>query len=141
AGLAPRRNLSFRAGAADAARGAAKAKSGGLKCKRPGLDARAPRNQISPARLVRPATVAFRSDMEAGRAETVRAGHRMASAMRAAPETRAAAFGNPDRQIGRSTDRRGQDGRIGRRRKAESQRRTECNSTYHRSLPLCLRLD
>lgn len=90
--------------------------------------------------LVRPAAVPFTPDMETGRAETVGAGHRMASAARTAPKAGAAAFRNLDRQIGRRSDRRRQNGRAGRRREAKSQYCTKSDCTYHRLLPRFYRL-
>jgi hypothetical protein len=63
----------------------------------------------------------------------------MTVAAGAAPHSRSASFRNLDRQISIGADRHGQDGCVGRRRKAEGQRRAKrtgkSNSTYHRSLP------
>jgi hypothetical protein len=63
----------------------------------------------------------------------------MAATARAPPESRSASFRDPDRQIGVGADRDGQDGCVGSRRKAESQRRAKSNGksigTYHQSHP------
>lgn len=87
---------------------------------------------------VRPATVAFSSDVIARRAKTSRR-ERMTHTAGTTPPTRPASFRNFDGQVGAVPDRNRHDRRAGRGRCAECQCHAKSYCAYHRCI-LVLRL-
>src|ERR1700733_13631585 len=102
-----------------------------LSRKRPPADAGRSKIKRRLRRSVRPAALAFRAEMVAGRAEAIGARKRMAMAARAAPESRAAAFRNLDNRAVGTADRSRRNSGAGGADEPKSQCSTQCKCSNH----------